>query len=291
MSTIGTHRILATLAAATLVGVTAGSAQAFVESRNRERLDSYGDDDAASGTVRWNSGQTNESGKSGAASLPYLSSNTGEGMITSVTIFSKTVVPMVAWVTAEARWQANADGLDVHTPTVGSAMIVLGNVLFSSTGTGCGSGSRCVTAARTVEREFARESAFFIRPGLAIKIIGTVVGSVSTDLAASATATRLAGVPNTLDGLADARWTASAAFTVSFDTNPGDLEVVLDVTGALRAEAAQTTRYLGDALYSWINRAYLTVENLDTRKLWGQSGSRTCTDYRSRPSTACVDEL
>jgi len=318
------------LAAFGLICVATGRADAF----NQERYGSFSEADGNSNVYAYfnmDSGMQNANGTLGITTptgftiVPYLTSNSQQDIDTSVKIFGRSAKPFTALLSSEAYWQVDADDNDVYKAHTHGVVTLLGSTLYSSKGSSCGTGMRCLSATKSYEKEFARETAVFVLWGVPISVSGAISGSVGATMNADSTATPLNGERWTLSGVSNASWGPIARLTASFDTCLGVCgALAVGVTGSFNVlqvaftpstQAAQNTRLKGDARYSWVNRASLDLTTMngeaalfadflgirkkatfvnwdgysDSWKLYGFSGSSSCTGYRDRAASDCVN--
>jgi hypothetical protein len=310
-----------------------GTASAFVEGRYKTFAESYGNSNAYGGfSVK--STQENSSGTVGVALpdgfaiRPYLSSFAEQRFDTNVKIFGVAAKPIVGRLSSEAHWQTGDASSDIHTPKTSARLTVLGTLLYSSSGSSCGTGAKCLSKDKTYEQVFAQGKGKFVLWAVEVTVAGKVVGTAGAGFNADATSIPLDGQKWSLDGTANASWGAHADLTAYFDVCVGFCEIAgLGVDGQIKlfniavgpnAQSKQSTVLNGDAKYSWINRASVDIETMsgevnvysilpllgkdsarivkwtgytDSWKLWGHSGSTTCTDYRTRPSSDCRSEV
>jgi hypothetical protein len=332
MNTVGSKKLVGTLAALACLAATAGSANAFVEGRHRQFNEAYGNNNVY-GAVTYTSTQDSSNGTKGVtlvpgpgwASVPYLDSSASQAIDTSAKLFGIKAKPIVGSISAQAHWELDAnDDSDQYSQLLSANLTVLGSTVYHASGHTCDTGKRCFAATRHWDRTFLEGSQTFWFWAVPVSVHGVVSGTASADLAAEATAIPLNGERWTLDGMADAYWTVGAALITHFDSCVGLCGgLAIGVTADFRvfefsfgphAQSAQQTRLNGDAHYSWINRASLAMTTMrgkaslwadylfghaeativDTDgysrswKLWGNSGSNTCTGFRNR-SGECYD--
>jgi hypothetical protein len=310
-----------------------GTASAFVEGRYKTFAESYGNSNAYGG-FSMNSSQQNSSGTVGVAIpngiviSPYLSSFAEQRFDTNVKIFGIAAKPIVARLSAEAHWQTSDGSADVHTPKTSARVTVLGTQVYSSSGSSCGTGARCLSREKNYDQVFAEGKGKFMVWAVEVTVAGKVVGTAGAGFNANATAIPLNGEKWSLDGSAQATWSAYADLTAFFDVCVGYCEIAgLGVDGKIKlfnisvgpnARSTQSTMLNGDASYSWVNRASVDIETMsgeanvysilpilgkdsarivkwtgytDSWKLWGYGGSTTCTDYRTRHYNDCRSEI
>jgi hypothetical protein len=328
MSIFGTGFGQWTLGFATLLAVTtaATNAHAYDEERTRHFQENYGNT-RVFGEWTFDSHQENHNGLWGAGSpdASYRnSSDVSQELGTRVIIFGKHAKPFKASMDANAYWSEKWDrSSNVYGRSAHASATVLGDVVYSKTGTACGTGMRCIDESKNYEKEFVHETARFALWVVEIEVTGIIAGSTGAGLTAESKARRLGNEYGSLDAHADVSLAARAGLTAQFDTCVGwcgkvavgiDTSIgILDLQLGPHARSEQVSHDQGNVTFSWINRASLDLITMDgsvklkvdylfghdettivswdgyeaSWKLWGNSGSRTCVNWGS----VCIDEI
>ncbi len=325
---------LAILGLGAALGVAALSASApasaFVQQKNESFAESYGNSNVFGG-FSISSNQSNSSGTVGVvspdgfASRAYLESATSQAVNTSVKFLGVAAKPFTASLQARGYWQSDDSG-GTYSPTASARLVVLGNTVYSSSGTACAANKRCVTASKGYEKEFARSSFIFLVFGVPVEISGAITGSVGAGLDASATALRYLGINNSLFSRTNAGWGAYAGLTVAFDACIGICRTmgvsiqarfnVLQLDVGPKATSVMGTSLAGTAKYGGSNVAGVSLSTMsgdltaradyvlghtekqlvkwngysDSWTLWNDANaSFVCENYNTRPSSDCRD--
>lgn len=324
--------IVGTAAAAFAAALAAASpASAFVQESNRSFAEGYGNNNAYGG-LSYASRQSNTSGTVGLPLpsgpginiVPFLRSRASQEGDSTVKVFGKSVKPFTGSLAGEGYWVGDNTSGGTHTPSTSARLTVLGSTVFSSIGTACATGKRCLSGSKTYEKTFVKASATYVFFFIPVTVSGSISGSVGASLEGVGMAKSYLGIKNSLfSNGTSSQWTLSAGLAAHFSTCvgicgllsvgiQGDINV-FSLSVSPKAASGMGASLTGDAKYTYENVAPITLSTMngrvyvwadylvdrstqeivrwsgysDTWTAWSHKGSITCADYRGRPSSDC----